>query len=60
MKTTFEAQAQGCAVTVVEKREIYSRPQWLFPTDASLKLLKKWNVDCPAFVQINHLEEQTN
>jgi len=71
LATAIEAKASGCNVTVVEKRDSYSRHQWLFLVDSSLKLLEKWNVHTPqmkvadtgdgnlmGFVPIRHLEEQ--
>lgn len=71
LATAIEAKANGCSVTVVEKRDSYSRLQWLFLLDSSLKLLENWNVNAPqmrtadlgdeslmGFVQTRHLEEQ--
>ena len=71
LATAIEAKANGCVVTVVEKRESYTRPQCLFLVDSSLKLLEKWRVNPPqmriaelddgslmGFVQIKHLEEE--
>lgn len=71
LATALEATAHGCDVTVVEKRDAYSRLRWLFLWDYSLKLLEKWEVNTPqmrvadpgdgsliGFVQIKHLEEQ--
>lgn len=71
LATAIEAKAQGFEVTVVEKRDVYTRPQWLFLFDTSLKLLEKWAVQPPqmrvadlgngtsvGFIAIKHLEEQ--
>ncbi len=71
LATAIEAKAHGCIATVVEKRESYSRSQWLFLLDPSLKLLEKWSVstpqmrvadlgdgECLGIVRIKHLEEQ--
>lgn len=71
LATAIEAKTQGWDVTVIEKRESYSRPQWIFLFDSSLNLLKKWKVSFPqmriaeirekesiGFVAIKHLEQQ--
>jgi len=70
LATAIEAKQAGATVTLVEKREQYSRPQVLFLLDSSLQLFKKWQVSLPqmrsttledntqiGFVKINHLEE---
>ncbi len=71
LATAIEARRSGCPVTIVEKRNAYSRPQDLFLFDDSLQLLKKWQVAPPELqvadlgdgtligtIAINHLEEQ--
>jgi 2-polyprenyl-6-methoxyphenol hydroxylase-like FAD-dependent oxidoreductase len=71
LATAIEAKNQGCRVTIVEKRDAYSRPQTLFLLDSSLKLFEKWEVDISpirivdlgdgtsmGFVSIKQLEEQ--
>ncbi|HUD01888.1 MAG TPA: NAD(P)/FAD-dependent oxidoreductase [Rhabdochlamydiaceae bacterium] len=70
LATAIEAHQSGAVVTVVEKRDSYSRPQILFLLNSSIKLLEKWKVAIPqmrvidlgdgdriGFVQIKHLEE---
>ncbi len=44
LATAIEAKSRGVQVTVIEKREDRSREQALILEDASLQLLKKWNV----------------
>lgn len=69
MSAAIEANLQGFNVTVIEKRSTFSRPQWLFLTDTSIKLLEKWGVeiknirmgvldngDRMGFIAINDLE----
>lgn len=71
LATAIEAKMQGCRVTIVEKRDAYTRPQTLFLLDSSLQLLEKWEVDTSpfkivdlgdgthmGFVSIKQLEEQ--
>jgi 2-polyprenyl-6-methoxyphenol hydroxylase-like FAD-dependent oxidoreductase len=65
----IEAHLQGADVTVIEKREAYTRVQTLFLLDSSVQLLEKWKVtptqmkviSLPnarmAVVKINNLEE---
>jgi len=70
LATAIEARLSGAEVTVVEKRDAYTRSQTLFIRDYSLLLLNKWKVKVPnfnvvevkpgidmGFVQINTLEE---
>jgi 2-polyprenyl-6-methoxyphenol hydroxylase-like FAD-dependent oxidoreductase len=70
LATAIEAHQSGAKVTVIEKRDTYSRPQMLFLLDSSLRLLEKWKVAIPqmrvvdlgdgnrvGFVQIKHLEK---
>jgi 2-polyprenyl-6-methoxyphenol hydroxylase-like FAD-dependent oxidoreductase len=70
LATAIEAHQNGAHVTIVEKRNCYSRLQWLLLSDSSLQLLEKWKVTPPqmrvvadrargniGIVQINHLEE---
>jgi 2-polyprenyl-6-methoxyphenol hydroxylase-like FAD-dependent oxidoreductase len=70
LATAIEAWENGADVTIVEKRNVYSRPQVVFLLDDSITLLEKWKVDVPkmriadlrengklGFVSINHLEE---
>jgi len=70
LATAIEAEQHGATVTIFEKRGDYSRPQNIFLTNDSLKLLEKWGVTVPqmhvtevdanekvAFVQIKKLEE---
>lgn len=40
----IEAKSHGCSVTILEKREKYSRPQYLFLDDRAIGLLKEWGV----------------
>jgi 2-polyprenyl-6-methoxyphenol hydroxylase-like FAD-dependent oxidoreductase len=71
LATAIEAKTSGFAVTVIEKREAYTRSQTLFLLDSSLKFLDKWEIDIPqmhlmdlgegtriGIVQIKYLEEQ--
>ncbi len=71
LATAIEAKMHGCEVTVVEKREQYTRSQWLLLQNSSLQLLDKWKVSPPqlsstdigngrriGFVPINDLEEE--
>lgn len=70
LATAIEAKLHGCEVTVVEKREQYTRNQWLYLQDSSMQLLDKWKVSPSelnstavgdgrrlGFVSINNLEE---
>ena len=73
LATAIEAKQSGFDVTVVEKREGYSRWQTILLLDSSLRLLEKWDVHIPemkvmefkdkkrmqkiGFVQIDILEE---
>jgi len=65
------AKTHGHRVTVIERRDSYTRPQTLFLFDDTLKLLQKWKVDTSpiktvevedgtsmGFVKIKQLEEQ--
>jgi 2-polyprenyl-6-methoxyphenol hydroxylase-like FAD-dependent oxidoreductase len=70
LATAIEAKKSGAKVTLIEKRNEYSRPQRLFLFDPSIQLLKRWQVtvpqlqiaelgdgSCIGFVEINRLEE---
>lgn len=70
LATAIEAHQKGAHVTILEKRESYSRMQVLFLEDSSLKLLGKWKVAIPqmrvadigegqkiGFIQIKVLEK---
>lgn len=69
LATAIEAAQTSAQVTVVEKRDTYSRKQRIFLTDPTLKLLEKWKVNVPemkvtplddgdriGIVSIGHLE----
>src|SRR3990172_4140305 len=68
LAAAIESQMAGAEVTIIEKRQAYSRPQWLFLDEQSLALLEKWHVTAPSLstfstengkmgiVQINQLE----
>lgn len=43
LATAIEAHLQGADVTIVEKRNTYSRLQTLFLLDPAMRLLKKWH-----------------
>lgn len=47
LATAIEAHENGFHVSLVEKRNAYSRIRWLFLIDPTIKLLKKWNVTIP-------------
>lgn len=70
LATAIEAHENGAQVTIVEKRQEYSRLQTVFLLTSSLDLLKKWNVVSSqmhvvdlregqqiGFVQIKNLEK---
>lgn len=70
LATAIEARMQGYCVTIVERRDTYTRPQWLFLFDSSLELFETWNVFPPLLriadlgdgrrmgvIQIHHLEK---
>ena len=70
LATAIEAFQSGANVTILEKRDSYSRPQTLFLWESSLKLFEKWDVYIPqmgvynlgngeriGIVPIKHLEE---
>ncbi len=71
LATAIEAKNSGCQVTIVEKRESYTRTQTHFLLDSSLKLLRKWEIDTSpiktvdmgdgtsiGIISLNQLEEQ--
>lgn len=55
MAAAIEAKLKGYNVTVIEKRSAFSRPQWLFLTESTIRLLEKWGV---AWDGINVMQKQ--
>jgi 2-polyprenyl-6-methoxyphenol hydroxylase-like FAD-dependent oxidoreductase len=53
LATAIEAHEKGANVSIIEKREAYSREQRVFLTDSSLILLEKWKVDCTSLTTID-------
>jgi 2-polyprenyl-6-methoxyphenol hydroxylase-like FAD-dependent oxidoreductase len=69
LATAIEAKSQGYDVTLIEKRDAYTRSQTLFLIESSLDFLDKWSIAVPEMhtirfgeemrlgsVQIKHLE----
>ncbi len=53
----LEAKERGYDVTLIEKRDAYSREQTLLLLDSSLKLLKKWQVESPSLHTMSLTED---
>jgi 2-polyprenyl-6-methoxyphenol hydroxylase-like FAD-dependent oxidoreductase len=47
LATAIEASKQGAHVTIVEKREVYTRRQTLFLLGDAIDLLEQWEVNIP-------------
>ena len=58
LATAIEAKAAGANVTILEKREHYSRDQFLFLLDPALNLLNKWKVSVPNLIILNDGDEE--
>lgn len=58
LATAIEVHYKGASVTIVEKREGYSRSQFVFLLESTLDLLDKWEVVVPQLKVMDFGEEK--